>query len=633
MSDIFSIGLSGIRAAQAGISTASNNIANASTPGYNRQQAVQAEATSQSLGGSYIGQGVDVSSVKRIYSQFLTLDVQQAQSQSSQLDSWYSQIQQINNVLADSNAGLAPAIQDFFTSVNAVSSDPTSTPARQAMLSSGTSLQDRFQSLDQTLQQLGSGVNSQIQSTVSTINSYATQIASLNNSIAKSESSTVGAQANDLRDQRDQLVTDLNKLVQANVVQQSNGDYNVFIGNGQSLVVGGQVSTLSAVQSSTDPTRLEVAYTGPAGTTTLPESSFTGGQLGGLLSFRSQTLDTTRNEIGRIAIGLASSFNAQHELGQDQTGNLGSAFFTQAQPAVNTATTNTGNAVIAATISDASALTTSDYSVVLDPNTANWVVTRLSDNKTFVGLPQTIDGVDFSVASGTANNWDHFLVKPTVNGANGISVAISDPAKIAAASPIRSDAPVANTGTGKIGAPTVNSPPPPNANLQSPVTISFTSPSTYSVTGTGVPPGTTGTYTSGADITYNGWTVQISGAPATNDTFTVGPNTNGTGDNQNALALANLQNKNTLAGGTTTYSGAYGQLVSDIGNKTRELQVTNAAQTQVLANATQTQQSYSGVNLDEEAASLMQYQQAYQASAKVIQIASQLFQSILAIGG
>jgi flagellar hook-associated protein 1 len=632
MGNIFGIGLSGLEAAQAGIQTASHNIANQSTPGYSRQQTVQSPATPQYTGAGFVGQGVDVSTVKRIYSQFLVGQVQQTQAQSSQLDTWYAQIQQINNVLANPSAGLAPALQDFFSAVQTVSSSPASIPARQAMLSAGSELQDRFQSLDQQFTALNQSVNDQLGSVVSTINGYASQIASLNQNIAVTESANPGQTANDLRDQRDQLVTDLNKLVQANVVKQDNGDYNVFIGNGQSLVVGSQTNALTTVQSNTNPSRLEVAYTNAAGTTTLPESSLTGGQLGGLIAFRAQTLEPSENALGRVAVGLESTFNAQHELGQDLGGNLGGAFFAVAGPTVSPATTNTGNAVVAASVSSASALTTSDYRVQYDANAANWTITRLSDGKTYSGLPQTVDGVDFSVASGNPAGGDQFLVRPTAAGAGSFSVAISDPSLIAAAAPISASAAMANTGTGTIAQGTVDAPPPPNANLQNPVTISFTSPTAYTLTDTVNGATATGTYTAGADIAFNGWTTQISGVPATGDTFTVGPNTNGTGDNRNALLLGALQTRNTLAGGATTYNGAYGQLVSDIGNKTRELQVTSQAQGQQLANATQSQQSYSGVNLDEEAASLLQYQQAYQANARVLQIASQLFASILQIG-
>ncbi|MBS0329128.1 MAG: flagellar hook-associated protein FlgK, partial [Proteobacteria bacterium] len=336
---------------------------------------------------------------------------------------------------------------------------------------------------------------------------------------------------------------------------------------------------------------------------------------------------------GRVAIGLASTVNAQHSLGQDLNGNLGGALFTLASPVVNASTGNTGSAVVTASISDAGALTTSDYRLQYDGS--NYTLTRLSDNTatTFApaALPQTVDGVTINVST-APDPGDSFLIRPTVNGASGIGVAISDPALLAAAAPIRAAATSGNTGTGTIGAGSVNTPPPPNANLQQPVTITFTSATTYNVTGTGTGNPTGLTYTPGATISYNGWSTSISGTPAAGDSFTVASNAGGVGDSRNALLLGDLQTSNTLGNGTTSYQGAYSQFVSEIGNKTRELEVTSSAASNLLSQATLSAQNESGVNLDEEAANLLRYQQAYQAAGKVMQIASQLFDVLLSIG-
>jgi flagellar hook-associated protein 1 FlgK len=227
---------------------------------------------------------------------------------------------------------------------------------------------------------------------------------------------------------------------------------------------------------------------------------------------------------------------------------------------------------------------------------------------------------------------DSFLIRPTVDGAKAFGVAISDTSLIAAAAPIRTAAISANSGTGSITAGSVNAPPPPNANLQQPVTITFTSATTFDVSGTGTGNPTGLTYTPGATIGYNGWSAQIAGAPASGDSFTVAPNTGGVGDNRNALLLGALQTSNTLAGGTTTYQGGYSQLVSSVGNKTNELNVSSTASGNLLTSMVQAQQSISGVNLDEEATNLLRYQQAYQAAGKVMQIASQLFNTLLTLG-
>jgi len=133
-------------------------------------------------------------------------------------------------------------------------------------------------------------------------------------------------------------------------------------------------------------------------------------------------------------------------------------------------------------------------------------------------------------------------------------------------------------------------------------------------------------------VSYNGWTVELGGVPAAGDEFKIGPNTDGVGDNRNAVLLGALQTANTIGNGTTSYSGAYTQLVSLVGNKTRELEVISAAEGRYLEQAQAAHQAESGVNLDEEAANLLQYQQAYQAAAKIMQTASQLFEILLTLG-
>jgi flagellar hook-associated protein 1 FlgK len=327
-------------------------------------------------------------------------------------------------------------------------------------------------------------------------------------------------------------------------------------------------------------------------------------------------------------------------------GVLGTNLFSQAVPLVSSNTNNTGTAVVSASVvagTDYTALTGSDYTLRFNGGTS-YTLTRMSDNlvTNFATLPLTpVDGLTLSTTAGAVAG-DSFLIRPTVNGARDIAPVITDPAKIAAASPVRSNAAIANLGTGKISAATVNQPNPvtPNPahpltdlNLQQPVTITFTSATTYNVTGIGTGlPVVGAAYAAGANISYNGWTVQISGTPTATDTFTIGSNINATTDGRNALTLAGLQTQNTMAGGTTSYQGAYSQLVSYVGNKTRELEVTSQAQTSMVEQSVQALQSFSGVNLDEEAANLLRYQRAYQAAGKALQIANTMFDTILSIG-
>ncbi|HWR77761.1 MAG TPA: flagellar hook-associated protein FlgK [Thiobacillus sp.] len=548
--NILSIGQSALAAAQVGLSTTGHNIANAATPGFSRQVVVQGAAQPQNYGFGFLGQGTEISAVKRIYSEFLGSQVRTAQTTKSGLDSHYAQIKQIDNMLADPASGLSPALQGFFSGIQELSSNPSSIPARQAALSSAETLAARFQSLAGRLDEIEQGVNSQITSSVSVINSYAKQVAQLNDAIGRAQGAN-GQPANDLLDQRDQLILDLNKEIRATVVKQGDGGYNVFIGNGQPLVVGVTTSSLTTIASLTDPEKIEVAYQTASGPVMVGESSLAGGKLGGVMEFRSQSLKPAQAALDTLAIDLATTFNAQHRLGQDINGTLGG---------------------------------------------------------------------------------DFFVIPSAQAGASGFSVAIADPKLIAAAAPIRTAVTTGNTGSGAISAGSVNTPPPPNANLQQPVTITFTSATTFDVTGTGTGNPTGVTYTPGGTIAYNGWSATISGTPVPPDSFTIEPNTGGVGDNRNALLLGALQTTNTMNGGTTTYQGAYSQIVSQIGNKTRELDVTSSAAGMLLSEATLSLQTESGVNLDEEATNLLRYQQAYQAAGKVMQIASQMFDVLLSLG-
>jgi flagellar hook-associated protein 1 FlgK len=521
-------------------------------------------------------------------------------------------------------------------------------PSRQAMISGAQELATRFQSLDQRLTEIGTGVNSMIQSSVGAINSYARQIAALNNDISLSEAATSGQPANDLRDQRDNLILELSKEIRATIVKQSDGSYNVFVGNGQQVVVGKQSFDLTATPSLDDPQRTEVGYSSGGTNVFLGSATLQGGNLGGLLAFRNETLDAAQNALGRVAIGVATSFNAQHRLGQDLDGVLGGAFFTVASPAAVARTANTGTATVGASFQDVSALTTSDYQLQYTGASAgneNFVLTRLADGVTSTisfatlgGYPHSAaaDGLTLAISAGAAVN-DTWSIEPTRAGASGIGLTLKDPAGIAAASPVRTAAGQVNQGNGTIAAGSVTS----VASLPAagtPITLTYNA-GTFSVAGA-APAVAAFAYVSGASVSFNGMSVAISGSPANGDTFTISRNSGGVSDNSNVVALAGLQTTNTLGrnasiGGSQpnlNFQQAYAQLVSQIGNKTRQTQVMATAQQNVVAQTKQSQQSVSGVNLDDEAANLLRYQQAYQASGKMMQVAGTLFQTLLDLG-
>lgn len=640
---ILNIGVTGLRAAQTGILTTGHNISNAATPGFNRQEVVQTTNAPQYTGAGFLGQGTDVSAVRRIYSQFLASQVMNAQTREAELGAYRDQIKQIDDLLADSSTGLSPALQGFFKAVGEVAANPASAPARQSLLSGAQALASRFQSLDSRLEEIREGINTEVSGAIAAINSYALQIADLNERIVIAQSAAQGKPANDLLDQRDQLVAELNKEVRVTTSSDSSGSLNVFIGNGQALVVGAKTMALQAGPAVDDPRRIEVSMIkASGGSVPLPETLFSGGRLGGVLGFRSQTLDTAQNALGRIAIGLAQTFNEQHRLGQDLLGNLGGNFFAvPANPQVFSATTNAGGAAIGATISDVSALSNGDYRIAYDGT--NYALIRLADN-TVTNLnafaaPVTVDGVTFTRSGGAPAAGDTFLIQPTRSGARDAAVVIADVRNIAAASPVRTSAALANSGTAKVSAGAVNSTTglPLPASPGGDITLTFNAAQNrFDVTGG---PGGTLAYDPSSESAGKSFTLaavgsltfSVSGVPADGDRFVISRNSNGVGDNRNMLALGQLQTKGTLMGGTVNYQSAFSQIVAEVGNKAREVQVGLQAQENLSAQALASQQSLSGVNLDEEAANLLRYQQAYQAAGKMIQVAGKLFDELLAL--
>jgi len=635
MAGLYSIGSSALNNAMAGVVTSGHNIANANTPGFSRQVVEQQTNSPNFVGVGFIGQGATVGAIRRIYDDFLGQQVTQANSQGSQLSTYLERMQRIDGLVGDPTAGVAPALADFFQGLQAVAAQPADMSARQSLLSAAQSLASSLNSTAAQLGQLRDAANSDVQSSVARINTLSSQIAALNDSISLSSAAAgTGQQPNDLLDQRDTLIADLNKEVGANVVKASNGSYNLFLANGQALVLGSQAYKLGTVRDAADPANTQVTISIGSTQMRLQPGDLSGGRLGGILGFRQGGLTDAQNALGRLAISVAAGVNDQHSLGQDLNGALGGAFFKVGSPTVISNATNTGTGVVSAGIAGYGALEASDYNLSYDGT--NYTLTRLSDNKVVGavgGLPQTVDGVTIGLASGAPAAGDQFLIQPTRAGANGasFSVLLSDLRGIAAAAPIRTAAGLNNAGTGTVSAGTVNAPPPPDVNLQQPVTITFTSATTFKVTGTGTLNPVGVAYTAGANISYNGWTIQISGTPAANDTFTVGPNTNGQGDNRNARLMASLQTQTLMANGSATYSDAYAQFVSQVGNKTHELQVNSDAQTNLATAVQSAQSNLSGVNLDEEASNLIRYQQAYQAAGKMVSIAGVLFDTILNI--
>lgn len=673
------IGITGIRAAQLGLLATEHNIVNANTPGYSRQNTVQATNNAITTGSGSIGQGVQVVTIKRQYDAYLNNQVNTAQTQVSNLNALYSQLSQIDLMLADPDAGMSPAMQEFFAGVQQVSSNPSSLPARQSMLTSAQTMVTRFNNLDLRFSEISNQLNGRIVSAVADINAYASEIADLNQRIVLAQSG-YSQPPNDLLDQRDQLVNELNKLIKVNTSTNSDGSFNVFIGTGQQLVIGGKTVEMTASASTLDLTRIAVGLKTSGGTQELPESLIVGGELGGLISFRSQSLDAAVNELGRVAASLTLTFNAQYGLGMDLSGRIAGEtgfvgeLFSVPQPQVVPSTMNQSTGKFAATFLPPVApsepqyagnfytdLTTSDYLVTFVSAT-NFTVTRRNDgvivesgSTTDVPPEVTFDGVrlavDNSMAPQTFMAGDRFVVRPVAEAAKNIELetrVVADPRLVNAAAPIRTMPGIANAGVmvisqGVVGADYSMDEMPQTLTATVTQLTGMTTAwrATYS-NGTTLPADPADPPLTGAvDLVSGGatlagiWTegmyFSITGRPAVGDTFAIERNAGGVQDGRNALQFAALQTSNTTAGGTATYQSTYSRLVAENGIRTREAKIRLAAQEAVLSQAQNARDSLSAVNLDEEAANLMKFQQAYQAAAKILDVGNKLFETLLSI--
>lgn len=650
MGNIYSIGKSALRAASVAISVTGHNVANANTPGYNRQVLLQSNVSGQHFGFGFVGNGVQLDDVRRVYDKFLGKQFVDTQAEASRLGTYYDQIQKINNKLADDKAGVSPALQDFFSAVQEIASTPTSAATREAMLSEAQVLAGRYNNLAAQMNEQRDLINSQMINSVELINTYAHDIAKLNEQISRAQVTESDPAPNDLLDQRDYLISQLAQEIGVRTVENGNS-LDVYVGNGQPVVINNQSFPMYARPSDKDPQRIEIGYVDKnidPPEIEIPERLLSGGNLKGYMQYRDNELDPVMNELGLIAINLATDFNAQHKLGQDLNGDKGEDFFgfqSRATAGVTLTDVAPPRTISAeANITDVKALKASNY-LVERKKDGTYSVTRQSDGTEFGNLdltdpanPVVIDGVTFSAKD--MQPGDALIIKPLNNVAASLNVLISDPNKIAAAFPVRTAMGENNLGSGKISLGEVTTLDPAMSGtltydkaagtFTTDADIWYTPPDggaaqLFAAGSTNVP------YVEGATYDFGGMTFTITDNPETGDTFFIEPNTGGTGDNRNMLALAALQDAKTMLNGTTSYQGAYSQLVNRIGSKTRELEVMSNSQDNLLNEIYEEQQSQSGVNLDEEAMNLMRYQQCYNAASQVILTANRMFDTVLGI--
>lgn len=441
MSSLINNAMSGLSAAQAALNTASNNISSYNVAGYTRQTTIMAQANSTLGAGGWVGNGVYVSGVQREYDSFITNQLRAAQNQSSGLTTRYEQMSKIDNLLSSKTSSISASMQDFFTSLQTLVSNAEDPAARQALIGKANGLVNQFRTTDQYLRDQDKQVNTAIAASVDQINNYSKQIASLNDQISRLTGVGAGASPNDLLDQRDQLVSELNTIVGVEVSVQDGGTYNITMANGYSLVQGSSARQLAAVPSSDDPSRTTVAYVdGVAGNIEIPEKMLNTGSLGGLLTFRSQELDQTRNTLGQLALAFADAFNTQHKEGFDANGDQGKDFFAIGSPSVLSNAKNTGTGSLTAKVTDSSAVQATDYKIAFDGT--DWQVTRLADNTSFkatvTGGKMSFDGMEITVGAGAKAN-DSFVLKPVSNAIVDMKVMVTDESKIAMAQVSKND--------------------------------------------------------------------------------------------------------------------------------------------------------------------------------------------------
>ena len=621
MSSVLSTGTSALLAFQRALATTSHNVANIKTPGYSRQKVDFATANPQNYGYGDVGNGTRITDVRRVADQLAISRLLDGSGELARLKQLSTMADRVDAMFSDASTNVAGVWSNFFDSVSGLSSNASGSADRQNVLDSGKTLANRFQQLNTQLNNLNGEVNNGLIAGATEINRLAQEIAQLNGSIG----SNAATAAPDLLDRRDQLIANLVGYTGGNAVMQDGGIMNVYTAGGQALVVGTTASKVTTVTDPYQPERLQLALESQGQKITIDGKTL-GGQIGGLLEFRNTVLTPAQAELGKLAIGMASSFNDVHRQGADLYGNMGGDFFTIGNPRITANSSNTGTASMSASFGDLSKL--DGQNIVMKFDGTQWQATRADTGATIpmtgtgtAADPLVLNGVSL-VMSGTPARDDRFLLQPTAGVAGSMEVAITDTSRIAAAAPIRGSAAMANTGTGKLTGVKVTD--AGNPALRNSAAIVFTSATEYTIDGVGP-----NTYTAGQTITANGWSFVLDGAPKQGDTFTIGPTPAGSSDNSNALLLAKVEDAKTFNAGTVTLSGALGGLTTQVGAAARSAEYSLQAQQVITDQAQAARDSISGVNLDEEAADMLRLQQAYQAASQLISTADTMFQTIL----
>lgn len=621
MSSVLSTGTSALLAFQRALATTSHNVANLNTPGYSRQKVDFATATPQNYGYGDVGNGTRIVDIRRAADQLAISRLLDSGGELARLKQLSGMADRVNALFSDAATNVAGVWSNFFDTVSGLSSNAAGTADRQNMLDGAKALANRFSQLNTHLNNLNGEVNNGLMAGATEVNRLASEIAQINGAIG----TNIANAAPDLLDRRDQLISQLVGYTGGTAVIQDGGIMNVYTAGGQALVVGTTASKVTTVADPYQPERLQLALQTQGGTITLDPKAV-GGQIGGLLEFRDTVLTPAQAELGKLAVGLAETFNSTHRQGVDLYGQMGGDFFNIGTPRVTGNAGNTGTGSITASYGDLGKLEAQN--IVLKFDGSNWAASR-ADTGASVPLtgtgtaadPLIINGVKLVVGGTPAAN-DRFLLQPTAGVAGSLEMAITDPSRIAAAAAIKGAAALANTGTGKLSGVTVTD--STNANLRNPDAIVFTSATTYTIDG-----GPPQTYTPGQTISANGWSFVLDGVPKNGDTFNITPTPAGSSDNSNATKLSKVESAKAFNAGTVTLGGALGGLTTQVGAAARSAEYSLGAQQVIADQAQAARDEVSGVNLDEEAADMLRLQQAYQAASQLISTADSMFQTIL----
>ncbi len=638
---ILNVGTQALQANLVALQTIGNNIANVNTPGYSRQRVSMETVPGQYTGNGFVGKGVSIQTISRNYDEFLTRQSTLATSVQAGDVTRAEYLKQLTDIFQGGTSGVGAAINDMLNAFSDVASTPTDLTARTVALTRVDEAARRMRGASLSLDDLQAGISAAMDEKVNSINTLAQKISAVNNQVATALGS--GQTPNDLLDKRDQLIKELGQYVQTSSVPASDGSINIFIGGSQALVLGSQPATV-AISSNEfgDPMQSKLVINRGAISVTMDENALGGGELSGLLRFNNNDLVEGRNLLGRLTVGITSAMNTQHRLGLDLDGAQGGDLFTPISVNNVLASSNNGvsTAAFGLTVTDSTKLAASDY--VVNISATGGIITRVSDNQqvgafdnTTSPLPITFDGLTLSNTGGAANAGDRFYLKPYSNSASNVTREFASARALAVASPVVGKMGAGNTGSLQLSSLVARSAPVSNV----PVTLTFTNAAGVLTYTRSDAPGTF-TYTSGVPIEgtepannpLTQWSVKLQGTPKTGDTFTVGsitdpalkldPSLNG----GNATSLMNLRDLAMFDG--AAMSDGYASLISQVGIRTQSANYSAEVSTNLATNAEKERTGISGVNLDEEAGKLLQYQQAYQASAKMIQVAQGIFDTL-----